>query len=394
MKVRKVTDRVDWIGVLDPKLEIFDIVVPTQWGTTYNAYIIKAEKLTLVDTVKDVFVDEYIAKLKATIDPAKIEYLVVIHTEPDHAGSIAKVLELNPNITIVSSKNANAFLKEQLNRPFNSIIVNDGDSLNLGDLNLEFFMAPFLHWPDTMFARLIEEQVLFTCDAFGCHFCPQDDKLFDDEVGDFSEAFRYYYDEIMSPFKPFIVEATEKIKDVPIKIIATGHGPIIRDEPKNYIMLYQQWSLPKPKNDKTLAIAYITAYGNTRKIAEAIAKGFNSKGGVAQLYDVSKLEHRQMREIFEQADCLAFGSPTINSDAVVPIWTALAAVSPKTSRGKPALAFGDYGWSGEGVGMITERLRGLKLKPIDEGFKVRFVPTQEDLEAGSLLGAKLFEALE
>lgn len=390
MKVQKVTDRVKWVGVHDPKLEIFDIVIPTEWGTTYNAYIINAEKITLVETAKDVFEDEYIAKIKANVDPSSIEYLVVNHTEPDHAGSISRLLELNPEITIVSSKSANLFLKEQLNRPFNSLVVNDKDTLSLGDLTLEFISAPFLHWPDTMFTYLKEEQVLFTCDAFGCHFCHPEGKLFDDEVGDFSEAYRYYYDEIMSPFKPYVIEATEKIMDLPVKVVATGHGPIIRNEPKNYFTLYHEWSQPAKKSKKSLAVAYISAYGNTKKLAKAIAEGFISAGGTANLYDVSKLEFREMRGLFEEVDALAFGSPTFNADAVFPIWIALGAVSPKTSRNKPALAFGDYGWSGEGVPMMTERLKGLKLKVIDEGFRVRFVPTEEDLKKAEELGATLF----
>ncbi|HHY20048.1 MAG TPA: FprA family A-type flavoprotein [Firmicutes bacterium] len=390
MRIEKVTDRVNWIGVLDPELEIFDIVIPTKWGTTYNAYIINAEKITLVETAKEVFHDEYIDKLKASIDPKKIEYLVVNHTEPDHAGSISRVLDLNPEITIVSSRSANMLLKEQLNRPFKSIIANDGDTLSLGDMTLEFISAPMLHWPDSMFTYLKEEQVLFTCDAFGCHFCHPEGKLFDDESGDFSEAFRYYYDEIMAPFKPFIIDAVDKVMDLPIKIVATGHGPIIRTDPKKYFALYKEWSLPVENDKKTLAVAYVSAYGYTKKMAEAIADGFKQAGGDVELLDVSNMDFREMRAIFEKADALAFGSPTINSDAVLPIWLAIGAVSPKTSRNKPALAFGNYGWSGEGVFLMEERMKGLKLKLVADGFRVRFTPTEEDLQKAKELGKKLY----
>mgnify|MGYP000965369526 CR=1 FL=1 len=390
MQIEKVTDRVNWIGVLDPHLEIFDIVIPTEWGTTYNAYIINAEKITLVDTVKDVFTEPYIAKIKASVNLDMIEYLIVNHTEPDHAGSIAKLLEINPNITIVSTKAGYLFLKEQVNKTFRSLIVNDGDTLSLGDMNLEFSMAPFLHWPDSMFTYLKEEQILFTCDAFGCHFCDKNSKIFNDETDDFKEAYRYYYDEIMSPFKSYIVEATKKISDLPIKIVATGHGPILRKEPKRYLDLYLNWSLPRKKDKKKLAVAYISSYGNTKKLAEAIASGFKNSGGEVDLLDVALMDFRMMRQTFEEADALAFGSPTFNADAVVPIWIALSAVSPKTSQNKPALAFGDYGWSGEGVSMITERLKSLKLKLVADGFKVRFAPTDIDLNKAKELGEKLY----
>ncbi len=390
MQIEKVTHRVDWIGVADPKLEIFDIVIPTEWGTTYNAYIISAEKITLVDTVKDVFAESYLAKIKARVNLDRIEYLVVNHTEPDHSGSIAKLLELNPNITIVSTKAGNLFLKEQVNKPFKSLIINDGDTLNLGDMNLEFIEAPFLHWPDSMFIYLKEEQVLFTCDAFGCHFCDKNGKIFNDEIVNFKEAYRYYYDEIMSPFKSYIMDATEKIINLPVKIVATGHGPILRKEPKKYFNLYLDWSRPPKKNKKKLVVAYISAYGNTRKIAEAIASGFSNSGGEVDLLDVASMDFRKMRKAFEEADALAFGSPTFNADAVVPIWVALSAVSPKTSRNKPALAFGDYGWSGEGVLNIAERLKSLKLKLVADGFRVRFTPTASDLNKAKELGERLY----
>lgn len=387
MRIEKVTEHVSWMGVLDPNLEIFDIVIPTEWGSTYNAYIIKGEKIALVETAKEVFDDEYIAKLKDVIDPSKIDYLIVNHTEPDHAGSVSRVLELNPEITIVSSKSAELFLKEQLNRPFKSLVVTDGDTLSLGNLNLEFISAPFLHWPDSMFTYLKEEQVLFTCDAFGCHYCHPEGKIFDDEVGDFAEAYRYYYDEIMAPFKPYIVEAVDKVIDLPIKVIATGHGPIIRNEPKKYMSLYKEWSLPVKKEGKKLVVAYVSAYGNTKKLAEAIAAGFKKAGGDVDVLDVAQMDFREMRAAFEKADALAFGSPTFNADAVLPIWIAIGAVSPKTSRNKPALAFGDYGWSGEGVSLMEERMKGLKLKLVETGFKVRFTPTEADLARANELGA-------
>jgi flavorubredoxin len=203
----KVVDQVHWVGVRHADLKVFDDLFPTHNGTTYNAYLIQGtSKTALIDTVKAPFTDEFFAKVGEHVAPEKIDIVVVNHTEPDHSGAVAALLDKNPDLVVYCSKAGENFLKQLLNRPFNARVVADGDEIDLGGKTLKFLLAPYLHWPDTMFTYLVEDQVLFPCDAFGAHYCP-DDHLFDDELPDFSADFHFYFDCIMRPFKDKIREA-------------------------------------------------------------------------------------------------------------------------------------------------------------------------------------------
>ena len=240
MEIRK---GIHWVGVLDPGLEIFDIVIPTQWGTTYNSYLIEADEPALVDTVKGNFTEEFLEKLEERIDLANLKHLIVNHTEPDHSGAVGELLRRAPHLKVHGSRAAIQFLREQVNMDFDAHVVGENDSLDLGNRRLRFIMAPFLHWPDTMFTYLEGEGVLFTCDAFGSHYSPPEGKLLESEQAeDFTEAIRYYFDSIMSPFKPKVQEAVAKVGSLDIDLIATGHGPILDRDPWRVVDLYRRWS--------------------------------------------------------------------------------------------------------------------------------------------------------
>ena len=186
-KVLPITDDVSWIGVLDPGLITFDIVMETKYGTTYNSYFINAEKKTIIETTKDKFWPSYIDKIKQVTDPSEIEYIVLDHTEPDHSGNARNLLAVAPNATIVGSGNAIKFLRDQTGHDFKSLVVKTGDTLSLGNKTLHFINAPNLHWPDTIYTWLEEDRILFTCDSFGSHFC--NEGMYDDVVGDFDDSF-------------------------------------------------------------------------------------------------------------------------------------------------------------------------------------------------------------
>jgi flavorubredoxin len=196
MKSLKLKENLYWVGSLDPELRVFDIIMSTEFGTTYNSYCIKGrDRTVLVETVKLKFFDEYLERLKEITDIESIEYIVVNHTEPDHAGSIEKMLDLNPNLTIVGSKTAIEFLKHICNREFKYLEVKTGDSLSLGDKTLKFIDAKCLHWPDSMYTYLVEDMVLFTCDSFGAHYSL--DTILQSTIknqDDYMKAFKYYYD--------------------------------------------------------------------------------------------------------------------------------------------------------------------------------------------------------
>jgi len=208
-KVLPVNDIVSWVGVLDEDIVTFDIVMETHYGTTYNAYFIDAEKKVVIDTVKKTFQKEFIQKISTITDPAEIDYIICNHTEPDHSGSLTYLLDMSPNATVIGSGQALNYLSEMIDRPFQSMKVRDGDSLDLGNRTLRFIGASNLHWPDTIYTYLEEDNILFTCDSFGSHY--SDERMFDDLAGDFHDAFRYYFDVILKPFSRFMLKAIDKI---------------------------------------------------------------------------------------------------------------------------------------------------------------------------------------
>ena len=236
-KILDLTPDVKWIGILDHDIRVFDIVMHTEHGTTYNSYFINAAKKTVVDTAKEKFSRTYISKLRRVTDPAEISYIVLNHTEPDHSGSLRQLLDIAPQAVVVGSGNAIRYLSDIVNRPFKSLVVKDGDTLDLGNKTLKFIAAPNLHWPDTIFTYLEEDRILFTCDSFGAHYCSEE--MFDDISGDYEKDFRYYFDTILKPYSKFMIRAIEKIRPLDISMIATGHGPaadkgLIRLHAENY----------------------------------------------------------------------------------------------------------------------------------------------------------------
>lgn len=376
-----------WVGVKNPDLRVFDIVMSTNNGTTYNSYLIVDQKVVLVDTVKDGFYEDYIKGIKSIIGDRPIDYVVVQHTEPDHSGSLIRVLDEYKDAVVLGSKSAIINLKNIINRDFNSKEAKE--DINIGERTLKFISAPFLHWPDTIYTYSEYDKILFTCDSFGSHYC--EEGIYNDTVGDFSKELRYYYDVIMGPFKKHILNAIEKIKPLEIDVIAPSHGPIHRDNPLKYVKLYEKWSreaLNLP-DEKSALILYTSAYGYTKKIAMAIGEGIKEGGARVEALDIIEHDLTEIVEKIERAKALVIGSPTINQDAVKPTWDVLSLVSPITNRGKIAMAFGSYGWSGEAVSLINERLKGLKFKLIEPGFKVLFKPTEEDLNRAREIGREI-----
>lgn len=383
MKALKINENVYWVGVQDPGLEIFDIIMPTKYGTSYNAYLIKgAQHTALVETVKAKFFDEYINDLQKVVDLNKIDYLIMNHTEPDHAGSVEQLLQKIPGLTVLASSTAIRFLKEITNIKFKYQEVDHGEEIDLGDKTMQFISAPFLHWPDSIYTYLKEDKILFTCDSFGCHF--SDPRVFSDLIDrDFSEAYRYYFDMIISPFKPFVLEALDKIKDLPVEIICPGHGPILREKLDYYTGLYREWSTPPAQSENTLpkiVMAYVTAYGYTEMIADGIAEGLPMVGNFdLKTFNLGDVALEEVLEEIAAADGLLIGSPTLNGDTLPPVWDLLTHLSPITHGDKVAAAFGAYGWSGEAVPNIENRLNMLRMTVLP-GLRINFKPSERNLE--------------
>ena len=392
MQTLEVKKGIHWVGVLNATLRVFDVVFETRFGTTYNSYLILAEKPTLIDCVHEKFTPEYLNKLRSLINLKDICYIVVNHTEMDHSGALGHLLKEATNAQVISTRTAALFLKNILHRDFKEKVVEDGEAISLGNKKLKFIHAPYWHWPDTMFTYLEEDRILFPCDGFATHFC--DERMFDDRLDDFSEDFRHYYEHIMGPYRKKVLEAIEKLKKLDIQLIAPSHGPILRTDPRKYINAYKDWSTPKKDTGKKqILIYYASMYGNTKKMAEAVAKGATTINTEVKLIDAANASPEFMRCEIECADGILFGSPTINGDALMPLWDIIDIMFSVNVKGKKCATFGTYGWSGEATKLMDERLKGLKLNIVQSPLKVNFVPTDEDLRKCSIFGYEFAKSL-
>jgi len=395
-KVVPINDSVTWIGILDPGLVTFDVVMETKYGTTYNSYFIDGEKKAIIETSKEPFRDTYLDKIRQVTNFEDIDYIVLNHTEPDHSGNLTHLLDYAKNATVVATRSAINFLKNMVDKEFKYMIVSEGDQLDLGNKTLRFISAPFLHWPDTMFTYLVEDKILFTCDAFGCHYC--DDRVFDDLVGDFDDAYEYYFRVILKPFSNYMLEAIDKIEKLDIDIIATGHGPVLRSNWRKYVDWAKEMAQEteeRPVKHKVF-MPYVSAYGNTRKIGEKIAEGIKSVGDIdVELMDIELVDISSLEEKVEKSTAIIVGSPTINQNTLKPIYELFSIINPVRNRGKLAGAFGSYGWSGEALKIIETTLKNLKLKVFDDGVRCCFIPFKdaydEAFEYGKRFGEKLLE---
>lgn len=397
----ELADDVYWIGALDPTLRTFDIILSTANGTTYNSYMVKGKDgVAIIDTVKENFSDEFFDRLESETAYDQIKYIILNHLEPDHTGALPELMKRAPQAQLYISQRATSMLKALLKPTagkFDYQTVNTGDSISLGDRTLSFLHTPYLHWPDTQCTYLEEEHILFSGDVFGCHYC--DKRLFNDRVGDFRFSFDYYYAHIMRPFKKHVMDALKLIEPLKIKLIAPTHGPILRERPRRYITHYRELSTSSltrevGNNDRTMIVFYMSSYGNTAKMAEEISAGAGMIDGVrVSLYDLEGGETDPFVNLIEEADALLFGSPTINGDAVKPVWDLLSSLAVVNLKGKLGGAFGSYGWSGEAVQMIEDRMNGLKMVIPKKGLRVKLIPTDEELAECRSFGQFIAERL-
>lgn len=397
-KILDVRKDVKWIGVLDYDIETFDVVMKTEYGTTYNSYFINAEKKAIVETTKEKFWNTWYEKIKQVVDPAEIEYIILNHTEPDHSGNVKKLLEIAPKATIVGSGNAIRYLKDLVGGDFPHMIVKEGHTLDLGNKTLRFISAPNLHWPDSIYTYLEEDRLLFTCDSFGAHYC--DERMFDDLVDkeQYEDAFRYYFNVILRPFSKFMIKAIDKIHGLDIDAICTGHGPILRSNWQRYVDLSEKWAAEylKMAEGQFVYIPYVSAYQKTGMLAEAIATGIRKAGKVE--VEVSDIEHAPLGELeskLTRCSGLIVGSPVINQNILLPVYKLFALITPLRDKGKLAGGFGSYGWSGENQNLIKEGLSNLKLNYLNDGVFVKFTPDEDELakaeEYGMAFGKELLK---
>lgn len=383
----KITEDLFWVGALDPNLKIFDIIMETKFGTSYNSYLLRgSEGIALFETVKEKFFDEHLEKIRSVINLEDINYVVVNHTEPDHAGSVEKILEYAPNATVVGSNLAIKYLTEIINKPFKNKVVKDGETLSLGNKTLKFISAPQLHWPDTMYTYVIEDETLITCDSFGAHYCDErvlKSAIEDSKEDDYIEAYNYYFRMIMGPFKPFVLKALDKIKDLDLKFICPGHGLVLdNNNIEKYMNLYKEWCQSVKRKKQSIVIPYVSAYGYTEEIAQEIKKGIESSNFDVDIlmYNLVTADMNEVLSEINQCSGLLLGSPTLLSDTLPQIWTILTSLNPVIHKGLSASCFGSYGWSGEALKNINERYKQLKLNVVSEPLGIIFKPSENNLK--------------
>lgn len=394
MKPFQVLPHIHWIGALHPDLRIFDILMKTKNGTTYNSYLIQDEKTVVIDTVKEKFSDSYLDHISTLVNPETIDYIIVHHSEPDHSGSLKALLEIAKNAQVVCAKSAVKYVQNILNMDIDLHPVSNGDTLSLGNKTLTFITSPYIHWPDTMMTYVNEDQILFPCDLLASHFC--DSRMFDDTINrDFWPDFQYYFECIMRPYRKNVRNALAKLEPYDINIIAPSHGPILRQDIQRYIDAYREWSAPLPANDPPkMIVFYAAAHGNTERMAQAIAEGARNYGVDVELFDTMEFDIDGHLTRIEAADALLFGSPTINNDAVKPVWDVLNSLATIEVKGKLGGSFGSYAWSGDAVKLLDDRLAALKFKVPFEGLQALLVPNEEELNACRQRGADIAQKLK
>lgn len=382
MSAIKLKEGVWSVGVLNPALRVFDIVMEAKYGTSYNAYLVTGEKNVLIETVHAEYFEEYVDNITSVLPLDQIDYLIMNHNEPDHSGSVGMLMERCPNLKIISTMAGEKYMSAVANRPLPVQVVKAGDTLDLGGGKvLHFIIAPMLHWPDSMFTWDPADKIAFTCDFLGCHFCEPTmlDKNMHD-IAAYEGEFYNYYGGIFSPFKPYVLKGLDLLP-ADAEMVCPSHGPVLTDRLSWAKDEYRRLSTAPAKSAKSAAVIYASAYGCTKALAEAAAEALKADGLNVTCLDFVTAGLPACAAAANEADVLLVGAPTINRDAPKGIWDVVTSIDAINTKGRAAGAFGSFGWSGEAAGMLLTRLGQLKFSIPEAPFRVTFNPTDEDKKA-------------
>ncbi|WP_243525134.1 FprA family A-type flavoprotein [Bacillus pseudomycoides] len=350
----KLTEDIYWIGKIDNREVPFHRLILAK-GTTYNAYLLKTEKPTVIDTVDLEFGREFVEYLSELIDPQEIQYIVVNHTEPDHSGGLAALASRATKATIVCTEIAVPELQEMYklhNRNF--LVVKDGDTLDIGGKTLKFKETPYLHTEETMITYCIEDKILFPCDIFSTHVA--NDEIFIDEANvDITEDFIGYYNAIIHPHRRYVRTLIEALEGLDVQMIAPSHGYILRKDVQKYIDLYAEMSKDTTQGKK-VTIVYTTIKNNTKKIANIIKETFEADNINVTVFNADKSDKAEILESIQEADAVFIGSSTKYADMIGNLEEILIEMKEMNLEGKIAAAFGSYGWSGEAIEVVQDYL--------------------------------------
>ena len=394
---KKITDKVTWVGKVDWELKRFHgDELSTSRGSSYNAYLVRDEKVALIDTVWKPYDKEFVSRLKQEIDLKQIDYIVMNHNEIDHSGALPELMREIPGTPIYCTKKGEAIIRGYYHEDWNFVTVKTGDTLSLGSTTLTFVEAPMLHWPDTMVTYMDSDQILFSNDVFGQHYAAE--SLYDDAVehADIMREAEKYYANIINLYSPL---ATRKINELlklnlPIKMICPSHGVIWKANPSAIVEQYLKWANAYQENQIT--IVYDTMWQSTRLMAEAIAQGIGEQDPAVtvKVMNASKDDKNDiLTEIF-QSKAVLVGSPTINYGYSFAIAGLLEMVKGLKFKKKKAAAFGSYGWSGEAPKQIAAHLAEAGFEVVDEGIKLLWVPDEDGLKQCVEYGKRFADAVK
>lgn len=393
---KQITKKVSHVGKIDWELTHFHgDELSTFRGSSYNSYLIRDEKVVLIDTVWQPYDCEFVSRLKQEIDLKQIDYIVMNHNEVDHSGALLELMREIPGTPIYCTKKGEAIIRGHYHQDWNFVNVKTGDTLPIGESTLTFIEAPMLHWPDTMFTYMSGENILFSNDGFGQHFASE--SLFNDAVDKAAmmyEAEKYYVN-ILNPYSTMVTKKIQQIlaMNLPIDMICPSHGVIWKENPMQIVEKYLRWADAYQENQVT--IAYDTMWQSTRKMAETIAEGLLEADPTltVKLFNVAREDKNDvLTEIFRSKVVLV-GSPTINYGYSFAIAGLLEMMRGLKFKKKKAAAFGSYGWSGDAVKLMNERLTEAGLQLIDDGVTTLWVPDADALANCKAFGRRIIEAL-
>jgi flavorubredoxin len=392
MKPVEIAKGIYWVGVIDWNIRDFH-GYSTYQGSTYNAYLIMDDNITLIDTVKKPFADELLANIGQIVDPKRIDYVISNHTEMDHSGGLARVMHrIGEDKPLYCSKMGYKNLSKHFPQKWNYQPVEDGGQLSIGKRTLVFMETRMLHWPDSMFTYAKEDKILFSSDAFGQHYAGPE--RFDDEIGEaIMPHAKKYFANILMPYAPLVLKLVEKVKSMGLAMdmILPDHGVMWRRDPMKIVKAYVEWSEQKPQ--RKALVVYDTMWHSTELMANTIAEALGEEGVHAEPMHLRAWHRSDVLTEVLDAGAILIGSPTLNNGLFPTVSDFITYLKGLKPQNKVAAAFGSHGWSGEAVKVITKELEDMKFKVVDPGLRIQFVPDKEGLEACRELAKKIAKEL-
>ncbi|AHM55577.1 rubredoxin-oxygen oxidoreductase, putative [Peptoclostridium acidaminophilum DSM 3953] len=376
MKAVNIKEGIYWVGGIDWNVRSFH-GYSTQRGSTYNAYLVIDEKITLIDTVKGYLADEMMSRISSIVDPARIDYIVSNHVEMDHSGALPQIMEIAKNATIITCASGEKGLRAHYKKDWSFKVVKSGDNIELGKRSLEFLLTPMVHWPDNMVCYMPQEKILFSNDSFGQHLASSE--RFDDEypIDIVMEEARKYYANIVLPYGMQVQKELEAAKGLDIEMIATSHGIIWRSHIQEIMSLYADWA--SNRTSKKAVIVYDSMWKSTETMASSIKSAFEEKGYVIRYMN---LEHNHISDVMTEimdAEYICVGSPTLNNNMLPTVAAFLAYLKGLAPKGRKAIAFGSFGWGGQSIGLVKSELELAGCEVMSE-IKQQYVPSSEELK--------------